>query len=75
LEYIKNRKLEKQVGNICTWWASVPYLLFLTGNLHMCLALPSETPGRKARGAEEEGARKEASAGRREEEEERGGPL
>lgn len=43
--------------------------------LHMCLAIPSETPGRKTRGAEEEGTREETSAGRREKEEERRGQV
>lgn len=75
LEYIKNRKLEKQVGDVlpddylsCAHW-------FHPQNLHTCLSIPSETSRRKARRAEEEGAGEEAFTGRGEKEKERGGEM
>lgn len=68
LEYIKTRKLEKQVGDVLPGEYLSCACCFSPYNLHLYLAKPSENSRRKTRRAEEEGAGKEAFPGRREKE-------
>lgn len=75
LEYIKTRKLEKQVGDVLPGDYLSCACHFYPYNLRPYLALPSENSRRKARRAEEEGAGKEAIPGRREKEEEGRGEV
>lgn len=75
LEYIKTRKLEKQVGDVLPGEYLSCACCFSPYNLHLYLAKPSENSRRKTRRAEEEGAGKEAFPGRREKEKEGRGEV